>query len=123
HLMNSPIWRLIGRRGSTYGVYRSYVWAMLGSRWVVGAVLAVVGGLVATPGVAQAAEGPEVFVAPWGSDQAPGTLTRPVHSPQRARDLVRERNHDLAGDVTVRLAPGVYRMTEPLVLDARASGR
>lgn len=64
----------------------------------------------------------DVYVAPWGTDQGPGTAFLPARTPQHARDLVRARIRGMTGDITVHLAPGVYRMDEPLVLDTRDSG-
>jgi hypothetical protein len=66
--------------------------------------------------------GNDVYVSVIGSDQAPGTLLRPVRTLQRARDLVRQRNQKLTADLTVHVEPGVYRSSEPLVLDASDSG-
>ncbi|AEM86984.1 fibronectin type III domain-containing protein [Streptomyces violaceusniger] len=65
---------------------------------------------------------PDVYVAPSGDDRAPGTRTAPVRTPERARDLVRQRTDRLAADLTVHLAPGTYRLARPLVLDSRDSG-
>ncbi|MEU5597713.1 fibronectin type III domain-containing protein [Streptomyces sp. NPDC020298] len=64
----------------------------------------------------------DVYVSPVGDDHANGTARHPVRTLQRARDLVRARVADLHGDLTVHLAPGTYRQTEPLALDARDSG-
>ncbi|WP_307804927.1 fibronectin type III domain-containing protein [Streptomyces sp. VRA16 Mangrove soil] len=61
-------------------------------------------------------------MAPSGNDRAQGTARHPVRTLERARDLVRARAHDLTADLTVHLAPGTYRGTKPLVLDARDSG-
>src|SRR4051812_16682427 len=89
-------------------------------------VLAIVGALLGTSGVARAADpdhgSADVYVAPRGSDAAPGTARRPVRTLARARDLVRERTGHLTTDLTVHLAPGTYPLSEPLVLDARDSG-
>jgi hypothetical protein len=68
--------------------------------------------------VAVAAAGTTVFVSPSGSDSAPGTANAPVRTLTRARDLARAATHP----VTVRLADGTYRMSAPLLLDARDSG-
>ncbi|MFF4488629.1 fibronectin type III domain-containing protein [Streptomyces sp. NPDC001544] len=64
----------------------------------------------------------DVYVSPVGDDHADGTVKHPVRTLERARDLVRARVADLHGDLTVHLAPGTYRQSEPLVLDARDSG-
>jgi hypothetical protein len=78
---------------------------------------------VATPaGAAPNTGAKDVWVAPNGSDTAPGTASHPVRTLQRARDLVRSRAAHLTSDLTVHLAPGVFRLDQPLVLDARDSG-
>lgn len=60
---------------------------------------------------------------PAGSDRAPGTAGRPVRSLQRApRHSYTQRNGDLTADLTVHLAPGIYRLAASLVLDARDTG-
>jgi hypothetical protein len=64
----------------------------------------------------------QIYVAPNGDDSGPGTEARPIRTLNHARDLVRARNGAMAADLIVRLAPGTYRLTRPLVLDARDSG-
>jgi hypothetical protein len=64
----------------------------------------------------------DVYVTPHGSDSAPGTQARPVRTVERAQELVRQRAPRLTTDLTVHLAPGVFRLTKPLTLDARDSG-
>src|SRR5256885_4588210 len=89
------------------------------------AVLAVtvLGALVApVPAHADGAS-TSVYVAPWGDDRAGGrTWWQPVRSLERARDLVRALVPAMTGDITVRLFPGEYPLTQPLHLDARDSG-
>lgn len=64
-----------------------------------------------------AASAQELYLAPTGDDANPGTATAPLYSLRAARDHVRRMT--AAGDtVTVWIAPGEYRMTEPLVLDS-----
>ncbi|WP_329124519.1 right-handed parallel beta-helix repeat-containing protein [Streptomyces sp. NBC_01465] len=65
----------------------------------------------------------DVYVSPHGDDHGQGTARHPVRTLERARDLARARSAHYDGDLTVRLASGTYRMTKPLVLDARDSGR
>ncbi|MDT0468703.1 fibronectin type III domain-containing protein [Streptomyces gibsoniae] len=65
---------------------------------------------------------PDVYVSPSGNDHADGTARHPVRTLERARDLARTRVADLRADLTVHLASGTYRLTDPLVLDARDSG-
>lgn len=87
------------------------------------AALIVACGLAMVPGVAGAAgHDNDIYVAPWGSDHAPGTAARPLHSLQAAQDLVRARDRAMTGDLTVHIMPGVYRLSQPLRLDARDSG-
>jgi hypothetical protein len=64
----------------------------------------------------------QIYVAPDGDDAGPGTESQPARTLTRARDLARARNQALATDLTVRLAPGIYRLTQPLLLDERDSG-
>ena len=63
-----------------------------------------------------------LYVSPTGSDSNPGTRAKPIRTLQHARDLVRAMNQNMSGDITVWLAGGTYRLTEPLTLDARDSG-
>ncbi len=91
------------------------------------AVLVTVGALIATTGATATAEpdsagSRDVYVSPAGFDFLPGTAHLPVRTLQRARDLVRQRAPHLTHDLTVHLAPGVFRLNEPLRLDARDSG-
>ncbi|WP_369249940.1 fibronectin type III domain-containing protein [Streptomyces sp. R41] len=76
------------------------------------------------PGASSAAESasPDLYVSPAGDDHANGTARHPVRTLDRARDLARARVADMKGDLTVHLASGTYRRTEPLVLNARDSG-
>lgn len=72
---------------------------------------------------AQAAPSSDLYVSPViGDDHADGTARHPVRTLRQARDLVRARAARLTADLTVHLAPGTYRQTTPLVLDARDSG-
>ena len=64
----------------------------------------------------------DVYVSPAADDKNPGTQAQPVQSLERARDLVRGMNQNMKGDITVWLANGTYRLTEPLVLTAQDSG-
>src|SRR2546423_14168319 len=64
-----------------------------------------------------------IFVSPTGSDANDGTSSaNPVRTLGRAQALVRGVDQNMTGDVRVQLADGTYRMTSPLVLDARDSG-
>ncbi len=88
--------------------------------------LAVVAGTVASGGPAGAAGaargGQDVYVAPFGSDNAPGTAGQPVRTVQRAQQLIRARDQHLNADLTVHLAPGTFLLSQPLVLTSADSG-
>ncbi|MFJ8358251.1 fibronectin type III domain-containing protein [Streptomyces sp. NPDC093984] len=90
------------------------------------ALVTLVSALLAlgVPGaVAQApAATSDLYVAPAGNDHADGTARHPVRTLERARDLARVRAAHLTADLTIHLASGTYRRTDPLVLDARDSG-
>ena len=80
---------------------------------------ATAGALMSAAPAAHAAT-EDVYVSTHGSDHAPGTAGRPVRTLERARDLVRSRHP--AGDLTVHIASGVYRLSSPLDLGAQDSG-
>lgn len=64
-----------------------------------------------------------LHVSPGGDDSAPGTSERPLATPEAARQLLRHRRQgrrDLSA--VVRFAPGVYRLTTPLRLEADDGG-
>ena len=62
-----------------------------------------------------------IAVSPAGSDAAQGTAEKPFQSLARAQRAVREVNAD--HDVTVVLADGMYRLTQPLLFTALDGGR
>lgn len=64
----------------------------------------------------------QIYVSPSGNDANPGTRAQPVRTLQHARDLVRARNRQMTADLTVYLERGTFRLTQPLILDARDSG-
>ncbi len=76
----------------------------------------------ATAFLLAAAASAQVYVAPNGNDANRGTEAEPVRTLQRARDVVRKLNQQLAADLTVFIAPGTYRLTTPLIFDAADSG-
>ena len=61
-----------------------------------------------------------IHVAPQGSDKGDGSVQKPFASFARAQRAVRlfNRTHD----VTVSIAPGLYRLNAPLRFDARDGG-
>jgi hypothetical protein len=64
----------------------------------------------------------QIYVTPQGDDSNPATAARPIRTLLHARDLVRARNQQMTADLVVYLAPGTYRLSAPLLLDARDSG-
>ena len=65
-----------------------------------------------------------LYVAPIGSDDAPGTLERPFVTVERARAALRELRAagQLTGPATVYLRGGTYPLPQTLKLDAADSG-
>ncbi|MEI8206900.1 MAG: LamG-like jellyroll fold domain-containing protein [Kiritimatiellales bacterium] len=64
-----------------------------------------------------------VCVAPNGNDSAAGTTNAPLATLERARDMVREINTKMTGDILVAVAPGDYFLTKPFTLTPEDSGR
>ena len=65
----------------------------------------------------------DLFVAPNGSDENPGTEAEPFATIAKARDAVRERvAAGLDSDLNVYLREGTYRLEEPLALGPGDSG-
>jgi hypothetical protein len=73
-------------------------------------------------GAAGASVGNKIYVSPSGSDSNPGTAASPVQTPQKAQQIVRSLNGDMAADINVILSDGRYRMSGPLALDPSDSG-
>ncbi|MEV0070556.1 fibronectin type III domain-containing protein [Amycolatopsis sp. NPDC050768] len=84
----------------------------------------LLGAALLGPGTAAVAQPgrQDVYVAPGGSDSAPGTAAHPIRTVARAQQLARDRAPHLTTDLTIHLAPGVFRLDKPLTLDARDSG-
>ncbi|MCT9934361.1 malectin domain-containing carbohydrate-binding protein [Planotetraspora sp. A-T 1434] len=70
---------------------------------------------------AQAAAPAHLYVAPNGSDEGPGTASRPFRTLQRARDAVRAVTADT--DVVVYVRRGDYYVDAPIEFTAQDSGR
>ena len=62
-----------------------------------------------------------ISVTPNGNDGGPGTPERPFQTLKRAQAAVRDSNTD--NDVTVELADGIYRISEPLIFKAQDGGQ
>jgi hypothetical protein len=72
--------------------------------------------LFAAPSFAQ------IYVSPAGKDSNPGTKDKPVRTLQHATALAVAAMQKATGDVTISLAGGTYRLTQPLDLDPADSG-
>jgi len=66
----------------------------------------------------------DIYIAPSGNDQNPGTKNAPLASLKGARDLIRQLRSSgkLNEEIRVLVANGIYFMTEPLVLTDQDSG-
>lgn len=73
-------------------------------------------GLLAASGVAQ------IHVSPDGNDGNPGSETKPVRTLGKAVVLARAMKQKAAGDTSILLAGGVYRLEQPLILTPEDSG-
>jgi hypothetical protein len=62
-----------------------------------------------------------LHVSPQGSDRGDGSAAHPFKTLQRVQEAVRRHNADRS--VTVELADGVYRLSEPLRFAAEDGGR
>ena len=63
-----------------------------------------------------------IYVAPDGDDANPGTLTQPLRTVAKARDLVRTKNATMTADITVYLRGGTYPQTSTLMYAGLDSG-
>src|SRR5690349_4754142 len=95
-------------------------------RGILTAVTAAAALVLASPGLAAAAGSGQraaprtIYAAPDGTGTA--CVAAAPCSVAQAQQRVRGLDRDLHGDLTVRLAPGTYRLSQPLTLDARDSG-
>jgi hypothetical protein len=62
-----------------------------------------------------------LWVSPVGDDANPGTEEQPLRTLERARDVVRTLNHDMADDITVFI-DGEHHLGRPLELGPEDSG-
>jgi len=78
-------------------------------------------GVLALASAMAASAGAALWVSPAGDDRGPGTEEQPLRTIERARDIVRTQNHDMADDITVFLA-GEFRITRPIEFESQDSG-
>jgi hypothetical protein len=71
---------------------------------------------------ASAATQATYYVAPDGNDANPGTITSPLRTVQRARDVVRTINASMTGDIYVYLRGGTYPVSSTIELGPSDSG-
>ena len=71
---------------------------------------------------AMAAGGGAFYVSPTGSDENPGTESKPFATIEKARDAVREINRAMTGNVVVVLRGGTYAIDRTITFDHRDSG-
>ncbi|GAA1636231.1 ricin-type beta-trefoil lectin domain protein [Catellatospora bangladeshensis] len=62
------------------------------------------------------------YVSPDGNDANPGTITSPLRTLQRARDVVRTVNQNMTGDIYVYLRGGTYPVSSTIEFGAADSG-
>jgi hypothetical protein len=73
--------------------------------------------LMIMPALCQASD---LYISPTGSDANPGSRAQPVQSLAAAQHLARTR--DKSAPLTIHIASGIYRLTEPLVFTPEDSG-
>jgi hypothetical protein len=78
------------------------------------------GGIGGTGGTAA---GEFIYVATNGDDSNPGTLTQPLRTIVRARDLVRSKTSAMTGDIVVYLRGGTYPQPATLSLGNADCGK
>lgn len=64
----------------------------------------------------------QIYVSPSGKDSNPGTKEKPLRTLQHATSLAAHKMQTAKGNVTIWLAGGTYRLTEPLTLGDVNSG-
>ncbi len=64
-----------------------------------------------------------LYISPTGDDNHPGTEEEPLASIPRAKEIIREINTDMTGDIIVYLREGTYVLDEAVVFDERDSGQ
>lgn len=79
-------------------------------------------GHAGTAGAAGMPSDGALYVAPDGDDSNAGTLSAPLKTVARARDLVRAMNGDMSADITVYLRSGTYPQASTLAFSNADSG-
>jgi len=85
-------------------------------------VSAALPAIVAYQMPASAATQATYYVAPNGNDANPGTITSPLRTLQRARDVVRTVNANMTGDIYVYLRGGNYPVSSTIEFGPGDSG-
>ncbi len=65
----------------------------------------------------------QIYVSPEGNDGNDSSMSGPVKTLQRAKELVRQSNQTMSGDIEVILADGYYLQTETLDLNEQDGGK
>ncbi|MBE9028311.1 right-handed parallel beta-helix repeat-containing protein [filamentous cyanobacterium LEGE 11480] len=65
----------------------------------------------------------QIFMAPDGDDQAPGTQAQPIRTFQQAQKMVRDRRSAMSQNLTVYLRGGTYQLEQPLQFTPADGGR
>lgn len=78
--------------------------------------------LVSAVVAASTAEAYEFWVSPDGDDSGSGSESAPFRTLEQARDAARALTRPLDEPVVIYVRGGVYRLEQPLTLDARDSG-
>ncbi len=76
----------------------------------------------AFPAEVSAATQATYYVSPTGSDSNPGTIDAPFKTITKARDVVRNINKNMTGDIYVYLRGGDYRITSTITFGSADSG-
>jgi len=77
----------------------------------------------ATSGGAAGAASGSLYVAPNGSDTNPGTMSQPLKTVAKARDLVASMTATMSADITVYLRAGTYPQASTLKFGNADSGK
>ena len=64
----------------------------------------------------------QIYVSPSGNDSSSGTISQPVKTLNRARNIVRANNQNMVDDITVFLRGGLYQLSSQFTLTPDDSG-